>query len=261
MDRAGTEHSLMNRLIAPGAAALLAIALLGASAGAVLAGPESGVDVVVHDGNTETVAAGSPPTACTFHLHFQASTAISGAFEIRADDDDGPAVADGLFDTTSGDSRAPASGVYELDEGLYFVIWDDEIEMDHSYDQQAIEVVCEAPSPTGTEAPIESESPSPTGSELPAESEAPSPTGSELPAESEQPAPTGSELPIGGEAPTGGVAGVTVTPPATDTTPTRAATASSVELAVAVLLGLSGMLVAWAMRLRTVAEARRIRRR
>ncbi|HET9456536.1 MAG TPA: hypothetical protein VFO78_04295, partial [Candidatus Limnocylindrales bacterium] len=105
------------------------------------------------------------------------------------------------------------------------------------------------------------ESPSPTGSELPAESEAPSPTGSELPAESEQPAPTGSELPIGGEAPTGGVAGVTVTPPATDTSPARTATASSFELAVAVLLGLSGMLVAWAMRLRTVAEARRIRRR
>lgn len=247
MDRAGTEHSLLNRLIAPGAAALLAIGLLGASAGAALAGPESGVDVVVHDGETETVAAGSPPTACTFHLHFQASTAISGAFEIRAGDDDGPAVADGLFDTTSGDSRAPASGVYELDEGLYFVIWDDEIEMDESYDEQAIEVVCEAPSPTGTEAPIESESPSPTGSELPAESE--------------QPAPTGSELPIGGEAPTGGVGGVTVTPPATDTAPARAATASSFELAVAVLLGLSGLLVAWAMRLRTVTEARRVRRR
>jgi hypothetical protein len=193
MDRAESEHSLLRRLLVVGAAAFLVVALLGVSAGPAQAGPESGVDVVVHEGDTETTAAGDPPTACTFHLHFQADTAISGAFQIRAGDEDGQAVADGLFDTESGDSRAPASGVYELDAGLYVVTWDDEIEQDRSFDQQAIEVAC--------------------GEELPAES-----GGEELPAES-----GGEELPVegGGGAPGGGELGIVGTPqptlPATDT--------------------------------------------
>jgi hypothetical protein len=192
MDRTESEHSLLRRLLVIWAAAFLVVALLGVSARPALAGPESGVDVVVHEGDTETTAAGDPPTACTFHLHFQADTAISGAFQIRAGDEDGQAVADGLFDTASGDSRAPASGVYELDEGLYVVTWDDEIEQDRSFDQQAIEVAC--------------------GEELPAES-----GGEELPAES-----GGEELPVeGGGPPGGGELGIVgtpqPTPPATDT--------------------------------------------
>jgi hypothetical protein len=195
MDRARSQHSLLlARLLAVAAAAFLVVALLGVSAGSVLAGPESGVDVVVHEGDSETTAAGDPPTACTFHLHFQADTAISGAFQIRAGDEGGVAVAEGLFDTESGDSRAPASGVYELDEGIYVVTWDDEVEQDRSFDEQAIEVDC--------------------GEELPAES-----GGGGLPAES-----GGEELPAeggGGEAPGGGELGIVGTPqptlPATDT--------------------------------------------
>ena len=138
------------RLAGVATASLLALGLLGFSATAALAGPASGVDVVVHDGNTESVAPGDPPTACTFHLHFLADTAITGAFDIHKGDEDGPIVEDGLFDTTSGDSRAPASGVFDLPEGSYTVTWDDEIERDRSFDQQAIEVVCEEATPTPT---------------------------------------------------------------------------------------------------------------
>ena len=141
MDTVTSNRPAYKRLAAVSTASLLALGLLGLSATAALAGPASGVDVVVHDGDTETVAPGDPPTACTFHLHFQADTAITGAFDIHEGDEDGPIVEDGLFDTTSGDSRAPATGVFELAEGSYTVTWDDELVRDRSFDQQAIEVV------------------------------------------------------------------------------------------------------------------------
>ncbi len=149
VDTVTSNRPAYKRLAAVSTASLLALGLLGLSATAALAGPASGVDVVVHDGDTETVAPGDPPTACTFHLHFQADTAITGAFDIHEGDEDGPIVEDGLFDTSSGDSRAPATGVFELAEGSYTVTWDDELVRDRSFDQQAIEVVCEAtPTPT-----------------------------------------------------------------------------------------------------------------
>jgi hypothetical protein len=222
---------------------LLAVGLMAFSATAVLAGPESGVDVVVHDADTEVVAPGDPPAACTFHLHFTAAAGIAGAFEIREGDPDGPAAASGVFDTSSGDSRAPASGTFQLAEGSYYVIWDDEAEMDRSFDEQTVEVVCEdapVPTPSGSDGGV---SPSPTGSELPVESESPG----------------GSELPV--EGPTGSVAGVTVTPPATDTGVAQSSTGSTFGLALAVLLGLSGLLAAWSLRLREVTDARRTDRR
>jgi hypothetical protein len=274
MDTAGSQFPLVKRLAAVLTASVLAIGLLGLSAATVLAGPESGVDVVVHVADTETVAPGDPPTACTFHLHFQADTAITGAFDIHRGDEDGPVVEDGLFDTTSGDSRAPATGVFDLAEGSYTVTWDDEIERDHSFDQQAIEVVCEqatptptpevtptptpevtpTPTPEITPTPTPEITPTPTGTQ-PGETETPAPTGSELPVESEGPTPTGNDLPAGG------VGGVTVTPPATDVAETSPTSSSNATLPVAIMLGLSALLAAWTMRLHAEVVRRPARRR
>ena len=251
MDTAGSHLPLVKRLAAVMTASVLALGMLGLSAAAVLAGAESGVDVVVHDGNTETVAPGDPPTACTFHLHFQADTAISGAFDIRRGDEDGPVVEEGLFDT-SGDSRAPATGVFDLAEGSYTVTWDDEDERDSSFDEQAIEVVCEQATPTPT--PVV---PTPTPVVPTPTPVVPTPTGEELPVESElpTPAPTGNDIPVGG------VGGVTMTPPATDVAEPATATTSNAALPVAILLGLSALLMAWTMRLRTEVARPPVRRR
>jgi outer membrane biosynthesis protein TonB len=252
------NRPLLKGLAAATTASLLALGLLGLTAGAVLAGPESGVDLVVHVGDTETVAPGDPPTACTFHLHFQADEAISGAFDIHEGDEDGPVVESGLFETTTGDSRAPASGVYALANGSYTVTWDDEIERDHSFDEQPIEVLCEVATPTPTlpPTPAPTPTPTPTGSEQPGESETPTPTGSELPAESEGPTPTGNELP------TGSVAGITVTPPATDASPTSPkASGGNAILPILAILGLAAFFLTSSQRLRRVTAKRLSRRR
>lgn len=268
MDTADPGSLVAKRLVAALMASALAIGLLGVSAAAVLAGEASGVDVVVHVADSETVAPGDPPTVCTFHLHFQADTAITGAFDIHKGDEDGPVVEDGLFDTSSGDSRAPATGVFELAEGSYTVTWDDEIERDRSFDQQAIEVVCEqstptptpeatpTPTPEATPTPTPEATPTPTGNEQPGETETPTPTGNELPVETEGTTPTGNDLPAGG------VKGVTVTPPATDVADqSPASSGSNAALPVAIILGLSALFLAWSMRLQTEAVKRPTRRR
>ena len=246
MDTGGSRSPIVKRLAAVLTASVLALGLLSLSASAALAGPKSGVDVVVHDGDTETVAPGDPPTACTFHLHFQAATAISGAFDIHEGDEAGPIVESGLFDTSSGDSRAPETGVFALATGSYTVTWDDEIVRDKSFDQQAIDVVCqETPPPT----------PAPTPTPTPTTAPTPTPSGSELPAESENPTPTGNELPAGSDA------GVTVTPPATDVAAAPSAGTSNAAGPVAIMLGLSALLVAWSMRLHAEVVRRPSRRR
>ena len=244
MDELTRAVPLRRRLLPVASAWLLAIGLIGATSAIALAGPESGVDVVVHVADTEDAAPGDPPTACTFHLHFQAAEALTGYFDIRAGDEDGAVVADGEFDTTTGDS---ATGVFELDPGAYLITWDDEAEVDRSFDEQAIVVACEAPSPTG--------------SELPIGSEAPSPSGSELPIGSEGPAPSGSELPVSGGAPTGGVAGVAMTPPATDTGAPASKAGSSAALPIAIMLGLTALLATWAVGHRPAPAAQKVRSR
>ena len=148
MDTPGSHPPSLKRLGAVATASLLAIGLLGMSSVAALAGIHTGVDVVVHEGTSESAASGDVPTACTFHLHFQADTAISGAFEIRSGDEHGAAVASGSFDTTSGDSRAPAAGVFALANGSYTIVWDDESPIDRSFDEQPIKVVCQEATPT-----------------------------------------------------------------------------------------------------------------
>jgi hypothetical protein len=272
MDTPGSHPPSLKRLGAVATASLLAIGLLGMSSAAALAGIHSGVDVVVHDGNSETVASGDIPTACTFHLHFQADTAITGAFDIHSGDAHGSIVESGLFDTTSGDSRAPDSGVYALANGSYTVTWDDELVRDRSFDQQAINVVCQEATPTPvvptptpvvpTPTPIVPTptpvvpTPTPvTPTPTPETTPTPAPTGSELPAESEQPTPTGNELPAGS------VAGVTVTPPPTDTIDSSTTTSSSALPAVAALLGIALLLLASTLRLQRASVKRPTRRR
>jgi hypothetical protein len=250
MNRAGFTKPIARGLAAFATAGILAFALLGLSAAAVLAGPESGVDVVVHDGDTEAIAPGDPPTACTFHLHFTAGTAITGGYQIRPGTEDAAPVVEGEFDTTSGDSRAPASGVFQLDPGTYVITWDDELEQDTSFDQQTVEVACEAVVPPPP--PPSQPTPTPTGTEQPGGGTAPTPTGTEQPGGGAAPTPTGGELPAGG------VGGVTVTPPATDTAAATApADSSAAALPVAALAVLAGLLLAWTMRLSHVVERRR----
>jgi hypothetical protein len=258
MDTARSNPPSLKRLTAIITASFLAIGLLSLSATAALAGPDSGVSVIVHDGDTETVAPGDPPTACTFHLHFQPDVegaAISGAFDIHEGDRKGQViVASGLFDTTGGDSRAPESGVFELANGSYTVTWDDELVRDKSFDWQEIEIVCEeatpTPTPEVTPTPTPEITPVPSGSEGPIESETPTPSGSDLPAESEGPTPGGSE------APAGSVAGVTVTPPATDVSESSTGSTSNVVLPVAILLGIAAIFMTSSMRLRRAVERR-----
>jgi hypothetical protein len=245
MHTAGTSRGVVGRLTAIGTATLLAIGMLALSAAAALAGPESGVDVVVHDADTETVAPGDPPTACTFHLHFQAGTAIEGGWQIRPGNEDAAPVVEGTFDTTSGDSRAPETGVFELDPGTYVVTWDDEIEQDRSFDEQTVVVACAAP----------------TGSEPGASGGSASPSGSEPGASGGSASPSGSELPVAGS-PSGNVAGVTVTPPATDSGTTRAGGGSGAWLAISIIVGLAALLLSRTLRLSSTILVRdRDRRR
>jgi hypothetical protein len=269
MHTQGSDPLSPKGLAAIATATFLAIGLLGLSSAAVLAGPESGVDVVVHDGNSETVAPGDPPTACTFHLHFQADTAITGAFDIHEGDEHGTVVESGLFDTTSGDSRAPETGVYALANGSYTITWDDEIERDRSFDEQPIEVLCQEATPTPvvptptpvvptptpvvpTPTPVV---PTPTPVVPTPTPVVPTPTGSELPAESELPTPTGNELPAGS------VAGITVTPPSTDVGDSPTGGSSSFALPLAALLSLALVFTTSSIHLRRAIAKRPSRRR
>lgn len=236
MIKAESDPSSARYLATIATAGLLAIALLGFSGSAVLAGPESGVDVVVHDGDSETGAPGDVPTACTFHLHFLAQEAKAGAFDIHEGDEDGPIVDSGLFDTTAtGDSRAPETGVFELPDGEYTIVWDDEIVRDRSHDEQAIVVFCDTEEP-----------PPPSGSEEPIESDAST-------------EPSGEELPVTGT-PTGGVAGVTVTPPATDVDASGSGGSSNALIPIAAMLGLAGLFLTSSLRLRQATVTRSARR-
>lgn len=217
------------------AAFLLAVAMLGASARTALAGPESGVDLAVHVGDTEEAATGDPPTVCAFHVHFLADTAVEGTWELRSDTRNGSMVATGVYDTTGGDSRAPATGAFEVADGTYYMTWDDELEVDRSFDFQEIVVACPGEQPTGSELPV---SPGPTGGELPVE----------------------STNPGGGELPAGGVRGVTATPPSTDGTAALAPAEANLAPALAILFGVSFVALGWALRTRGRATARRVRR-
>lgn len=248
MSTASSEVSLRRRLLPVLSAWLLSLGLIGATSAIALAGPESGVDVVVHVGDTEDVAPGDPPTACTFHLHFQAAEVVTGYYDIRVGDEDGSVLLDGVFDTTSGDDRAPDTGAFELPAGTYVVTWDDEEDVDRSFDQQTVVVACG------------SGSPSPSGSEQPGGSGSPSPTGSEAPIGSGNPTPTGSEAPIG-SGPTGSVGGIQVTPPATDASAPGRTTSSSAALPILVMLGLTALLAAWAIHNRPTPAARKVRSR
>ena len=170
--------------------AMIAFGLFGA--GAALAAP-TGVTAVIHEGNTET--AGS--TVCTFHIHFQSNKDITGDWAIRkVASDPTTNVLNGSYDTASGDDREPDSGTFNLPNGSYALVWDDE-PIDRSFDRLDFEVACGAAAPSQSSAPIASASTAPIASS--------------------STAPISSVLPIasGGQPPNGGVEGVQGTPPRT----------------------------------------------
>ena len=178
--------------------AMIAFGLFGA--GAALAAP-TGVTAVIHEGNTE--AAGS--TVCTFHIHFQSNKDIAGDWAIRkVASDPTTNVLNGSYDTASGDDREPDSGTFNLPNGSYALVWDDE-PIDRSFDRLDFEVACGAAPPSQSSAPIASASTAPIASS------------STAPISSSSTAPISSVLPIasGGQPPNGGVEGVQGTPPRT----------------------------------------------
>jgi hypothetical protein len=178
--------------------AMIAFGLFGA--GAALAAP-TGVTAVIHEGNTETASS----TVCTFHIHFQSNKNIAGDWAIRkVANDPTTNVLNGSYDTASGDDREPDSGTFNLPNGHYVLVWDDE-PIDRSFDRLDFDVSCEAAPPSQSSAPIASASTAPIASS------------STAPIASSSTAPISSELPIasGGQPPTGGVEGVQGTPPRT----------------------------------------------
>ena len=150
------------------------------------------------------------------------------------------------------------AGPYTLPAGHYNVAVDNEETVDGSAYVVDFTLTCGSESPgNGSESPANgSESPA-NGSESPGNgSESPG-TGSELPAEGSQP----PSQPIGDTTgPTGGVEGISQTPPPTDTAgATTAGGGAGLPLIALSVLGIAGTL-AWFTR-RTLATARASRRR
>jgi hypothetical protein len=111
----------------------------------------------------------------------------------------------------SGSGATDADGVLDLgpftaDPGEYNVVVDDESPVDGSSIVEHFALSCEAATPTPT--PVVTPTPTPVPT--------PTPTGSEL-GVGGTPPPTGEEEGLTGTPPAGGVGGVSVTPPPTDT--------------------------------------------
>ena len=139
----------------------------------VLAAP-TGVTAVVHEGDTEVPPLGGLVEGCAVHLHFSAEAATAGDWAIRADDENGPDVLTGSFDTSGGDDRVPDAGTLALTSGTYVLVWDDESPIDRSFDELPFDVACEQPTESGGEEPTDS------GGEEPIDSGGEDPSGSVL---------------------------------------------------------------------------------
>ena len=128
--------------------------VLGAAA-PVMAAP-TGVIAAVHEGTTEVPPLGGLVEGCTVHLHFAAEAATAGDWAIRADDEHGPDVLTGSFDTAGGDDRVPDAGTLALTSGHYVLVWDDESPIDRSFDELPFDVACEQPTQSGGGEPTDS---------------------------------------------------------------------------------------------------------
>jgi hypothetical protein len=141
-------------LLGPLGAGLLALS----AAGTALAGPEASVSVFNADG--------TPAGATGFYVQFNPLPGgETGSWEIW--NSSGTMVADGDYEVTGTDAdREPDTGVFDLPNGTYSFIWDDETPIDDSRGRLTIEVACatDTPAPTGT--PFQSlagETDAPTG--------------------------------------------------------------------------------------------------
>src|SRR6266576_1261462 len=206
---------------------LLAAILLAAFAGfgpSALANdtPGNNGTVKIHEGAGENAngEVRNEPHVCTFHLHFYfADPEQAGTWEIHEwapTGQKGTVVLSGTYDTHGdGEDRQPEEGVYTLPDGHYKLFWDGDLDTGKHDKMKVFWVEC---APAGTVAAT----PSPTQNEQPAESQSAAPTASQQGA----PGASESNLPIGGtsgetnsgiELGVGGVLGVSVTPPPTDT--------------------------------------------
>lgn len=184
--------------------------------------PGNNGTVKIHDGAGEPASeTRNEPHVCTFHLHFFfADPEQSGTWEIRkwAPGPKGAVVLSGAYDTAGdGEDRQPEQGAYELPNGHYKLFWDGDLDTGKHDKMKVFWVDCEAAGTVaGTPTPV------PTQQGQPAESESAAPTATQFGA----PGASESNLPIGGtsgeasggtDLGIGGVLGLSVTPPPTDT--------------------------------------------
>lgn len=182
--------------------------------------PGNNGTVKIHEGAGEPASeTRNEPHVCTFHLHFFfADPEQSGTWEIQkwAPGPKGAVVLSGTYDTAGdGEDRQPEQGAYQLPNGHYKLFWDGDLDTGKHDKMKVFWVDCEAAGTVAT-------TPSPSQQEQPAESESAAPVATQFGA----PGASESNLPIGGtsgetpgglELGIGGVLGVTVTPPPTDT--------------------------------------------
>jgi hypothetical protein len=187
-----------------------------------------------------TVLASWPPgtvtvstDGCTFRVHIDlasatpvvgwqvnASTGTSWDSGTKILDGSGSTDADGVLDV----------GPFTADAGEYNVVVDDETPVDASSIVTHFTLSCEAASTPPSEAPSTAPSEAPSASTTP--------TGSEQPAEG-SPSPTGEEEGLTGTPPGG--AGLSITPPPTDTGSTGSS--AGIGAAPMILLAIIGLAV------------------
>jgi hypothetical protein len=236
----------------------------GAFAGQVaLAGQATGNNgtVKIHEGPGEPPPEyPNQPHVCTFHLHFFfADPEQAGTWEIQewAPGDKGRVVLSGTYDTHGdGEDRQPEQGVYDLPNGHYKLFWDGDLDGNKHDKMKVFWIDCEAAPPATETTPSPKVQPTPSQSESTAppasQSGTPSAGASALPVggtSGETPGPTGEELAAGG------VGGVSITPPPTDTQSTSQLQSS--DGAWPLVLLIVAAVIALALLVTPVASARR----
>ena len=209
-------------ILVAGLLALTGIAGQAALAASPNGPPGNNGTVKIHDGAGEPASeTRNEPHVCTFHLHFFfADPEQSGTWEIQkwAPGPKGTVVLSGTYDTAGdGEDRQPEQGAYALPNGHYKLFWDGDLDTGKHDKMKVFWVDCEA---AGTVAGTPT--PAPTQQGQPAESESAAPTGDPV----RRARRVGVDPPDrwhvrrdvrGTDLGIGGVLGLSVTPPPTDT--------------------------------------------